>query len=123
MLDQNGYEIPDNTPVELPTRLRVSVNRVTQMRQLIRAELSRQAADQGDETFEEADDFDLPDGEEWFSPYEEDFEPVSSSPESGIQGEPEGGQNAPGAGAERREGVQPPAKPLEGLPNDPQQAA
>lgn len=120
MLDERGYEIPDNTPVELPTRLRVSPNRISQMRQLVRAELSRAAAEQGHETFEEADDFSLPDGEEWVSPYEETFEPPIIESQGG---EPEGGAQPPGDVAQRSEGAQPPAKPVEGQQNGPQQPA
>lgn len=93
MLNAQGYEIPDNTPVELPTRLRLPPNRIYQMRQLVRAELSRAAAEQGHETFAEADDFDLPDGEEWLSPYEETFEPQIAESQGG---EPAGGGAAPG---------------------------
>jgi hypothetical protein len=37
---------------------------------MVRNELSRQAASQEMETFDEADDFDVPDEEEWTSPYE-----------------------------------------------------
>lgn len=61
------------------TQLRMSNN--DRVRQLIRHELFRRAiAAEGHETFDEADDFDLPDGEEWVSPYEEKFDPPSDDP-------------------------------------------
>lgn len=116
MLNEQGYEIPDNTPVELPSRLRMPMSRTAQIRNMIRFEMSRSAAEQGAETFEEADDFNLPDGEQWVSPYEETFEPPVLESQAG---EPEGGAQPPGAGAERREGVQPPAEPVQVADNVP----
>lgn len=72
---KDGVEYPDPTPVELPTRLRAPGSQVDRIRELVRRELSQQARDQGFESFEEADDFEL-DDEEWASPYEEVFEPA-----------------------------------------------
>lgn len=110
MLNEKGYEIPDSTPVEIPSRLRMPVSRSAQIRAMIRNEMSRAAADQGQETFEEADDFELPDGEPWISPYENDFDPPL---ESGLQGGglEEGGGTPTGDPVKPGEGVQPPAKP------------
>lgn len=98
MLNEQGYEIPDNTPVELPSRLRVPQSRVDQIRGYIREEMSRSAAKDQQESFEEADDFNLPDGEDWFSPYEETFEPPSppeSKKDSPRGDAPEGGTESP----------------------------
>lgn len=67
----------DNTPVAIPTRLRLPQNRTEQMRHFIRQEMSRNAAESGHETFEEADDIE-PDDEEAMplTPYElRDLEP------------------------------------------------
>lgn len=75
MLDERGYEIPDNTPVAVPTRLRMPQSRTEQIRSYIRHELSQREFQSGRETFQEADDFDLPDVE-WSSPYEETFDPL-----------------------------------------------
>lgn len=50
------YEVLDNTPVALPTRLRLPQNRTDQIRAFIRQEMSRSALEAGHETFEEADD-------------------------------------------------------------------
>lgn len=47
------------------------------IRRIIRMEMFRNQVNNEAETFEEADDFDLPDGDEWHSPYEETFEPVA----------------------------------------------
>jgi len=123
MLDKNGYEIPDNTPVAIPTRLRMPQSRTEQIRAFIRSELSRQSADHGQESFEEADDFSLDDGQEWVSPYEEVFEPPAHS-ESGSGGVPAagGGAKPPGDPAKPGEGAQPPGQPA-GVKNEPQEPA
>lgn len=65
------YQTIDTTRVEVPTRLRLPQNRTDQLRQYIREELSRAAADQGHESFEEADDIE-PDDEDAmpYSPFE-----------------------------------------------------
>lgn len=120
MLDERGYEIPDNTPVAVPTRLRLPQNRTEQIRAYIRQELSRAQVERGHETFEEADDFSLPDGEQWVSPYEETFEPPVT--ESGSGGVPVGDGEAKPLGDPARpgEGAQPPAK-LAGVKNEPQE--
>ena len=64
-----GKVILDDTPVELPTRLKVPQSRADQIRQFIRQEMSAQAAAQGHETFEEADDFEWEDSDH-LTPYE-----------------------------------------------------
>lgn len=83
------FEPVDNTPVELPTRLRLPQSRTDQIRQFIREEMSRAASDQGHETFEEADDIE-PDDEESmpYSAYELSQLEPDSPPES--PGEPVG---------------------------------
>lgn len=70
------YERVDDTPVELPTRLRLPQSRTDQMRAFIRHELSLQAQDQGHESFEEADDFEIDEEDAPLSKYElMDLEP------------------------------------------------
>lgn len=83
-LDASGFEHPDPRPVEIPTRLKLPQRQVDRVREIIRQEMSRKAEGEGFESFEEADDFDIP-GEDPVSPYEEVFEPVveSSSPGNG----------------------------------------
>ncbi|QXP44148.1 MAG: hypothetical protein [Arizlama microvirus] len=83
----NGYEPVDNTPVEIPTRLRLPQTRTDQIRQFIREEISRAALNGGMETLEEADDIE-PDDEEAmpFSRYElqnlEPFQPPANPGEA-----------------------------------------
>lgn len=68
----------DGSQMVQKTGLRISTN--DRIRSIIRHELFQQQANKEAETFEEADDFDLPDGEEWISPYEEQFEPDPTPP-------------------------------------------
>lgn len=70
MLNENGHEIPDPRPMAAPLHIRVPETLAQQIQRMVRSELSQRAADQGHETFEEADDFDVGDDEELSSPYE-----------------------------------------------------
>lgn len=104
MLNKDGYEIPDNTPVEMPTRLRLPQSRVDQIRQFIRQELSLQAEGDGYETFEEANDLE-PDDEDYqpLTAYElADLEPAAPEDQPpASSGEPEGQRPAdPAASSE-----------------------
>jgi hypothetical protein len=68
--DKQGREIPDPNPIELPGGFNRPPTLQEQIKRFIRAELSRQAADDGDETFEEADDFDVDEDPDPLSGYE-----------------------------------------------------
>lgn len=113
MLNENGFEVPDNTPVETPTRLRMPVSQVQRMRDIIRNELSMAARAEGFETQEEADDFSI-DDEGLISPYEINFEPPayddapdasgSLSPSPPVSSAAEGGKSE----------AQPPSSPSSG---------
>lgn len=86
--DPPRKEIPDPTPVEVPIEMKEGPGLVEEMvHRLVDQALSRQAQSHGKETFAQADDFDVPDEEEWRSPYElqdmqEDFplEPARNEP-------------------------------------------
>lgn len=74
-----GEEIPDPTPMAPPIGWRKEKSMVEIIREQIRsAQLAAEAEAAGMETFEESDDFDVPDELEPFSAYEmeEVFEPV-----------------------------------------------
>lgn len=58
------------------TGLRI-MSSTDRIRQLIRHEMFRANEETTHESFADADDFELEDGEEWVSPYEETFEPES----------------------------------------------
>lgn len=55
------------------TALRISNE--DNIRRIIRQEIFRNTINREAETFEEADDFEFDDGEQWVSPYEEQFDP------------------------------------------------
>lgn len=71
MLNDRGHEVPDPTPVEWPAGVRRPETLTEQIQRLVRVQMSQFAQEQGLETFEEADDFDIEDEEGApFSPYE-----------------------------------------------------
>ena len=75
-LDDQGREVPDPTPLTLPAGFRRPETLAEQVQRLVRTHISREAAERGEETFEEAEDFDVPDEAEPGSPYEAQFDPV-----------------------------------------------
>lgn len=65
-------EYPDPTPVEIPIGMRGKMTMEEKLRRLVKAEFSKRAAEAGEETFEESNDFDVDDdfdGDEVMSPY------------------------------------------------------
>ena len=72
MLDENGHEVLDRTPVAVPVRFQRPQNLVDRMKDFIRGEMSRQMEAQGSETFEEADDFDTGEDDDVRTVYELD---------------------------------------------------
>lgn len=69
-LDSRGYEVLDDTPVSRPVRFSPPPTLQEQIKRFVRVELSRQAEEQGEETFEDADDFDVGDDYDPKSPWE-----------------------------------------------------
>lgn len=67
--DAKGFEYPDPTPMAIPAHLRLPETLQDTMRRLIRVEMSKQAVEAGQESFEEADDFEV-DDDDPISPYE-----------------------------------------------------
>lgn len=107
-MSQNDFEPVDNRPVEVPTRLRLPQSRAAQMQQFIRQSLSRMSAEQGHESFEEADDIEPDDGDDMpLTRYElQEFDAIGSE------------QNpiAPASDAPAAEGGAKPAKPAPEAP-------
>lgn len=101
--DSLGREIPDPTPVEVPLRvLQAFESLQDQIRRTIRMEMSRAAGEAGQETFEEADDFDVDDEEpELVSAYEIPEAPVDWPLSGPVAKEP---GNAPRKPQEARRG-------------------
>lgn len=79
------FEIPDPNPLEVPLFRPLSIHE--EIKRFVRSEMSRQAQEQGQESFEEADDFDVGDDDEIQSPYEmvelkEEFPVVQATAEA-----------------------------------------
>ena len=78
--DEYGRFKPDPTVIEPPIGYFKSKSIAEQIRDMVRSEALRQAAEvSGAETFEEADDFDVQDDFDPSSPYEENFDPTPVS--------------------------------------------
>lgn len=75
-LSERGREIPDPTPVSPPIGYKKHVSQADRLREMIRsAKLAQAAEEQGFETFEEAEDFNIPDDPiDPNTPYEELFD-------------------------------------------------
>lgn len=75
--DEKGRELPDPTPMAPPVGFKKQPTMVEMIRNMVRSEALRQAAAaQGQESFEEADDFDVGEDVDPSAPYEEQFEPT-----------------------------------------------
>jgi hypothetical protein len=76
-LDAKGREVPDPKPLAIPMGYKRPETLQEQVQRLIRTSMSEYAALQGEETFEEADDFDIEDDPvDMSTPYEMEFDPV-----------------------------------------------
>lgn len=76
-LTPDGAEVPDPVPLEPPVGFVRRPSLTEQIRDMVRSEAVRAAAEsQGMESFEEADDFSVEDDDP-STPYEAEFEPVS----------------------------------------------
>lgn len=78
-LDAKGRELPDPVPMAPPVGYQRQPTLTERIREMVRGEHVRLAALQaGQETFEEADDFEVGDDFDPTSPYEEVFDPVDA---------------------------------------------
>lgn len=78
-LDKEGREVPDPIPMAPPIGYKRQPSLTERIRDMVRSEHLRIAAlEAGQETFEEADDFEVGDDFDPNSPYEEVFDPVDA---------------------------------------------
>lgn len=91
-LDENGIEIPNNRRPVVPAGWRAPEPLTELIQRLVRTELSKQAAAEGAETFEESDDFEIDeDADDFISAYEiRDMAPEAGQadaapPEGGVK--------------------------------------
>lgn len=75
-LDEFGHEVPDPTPLAMPSGFRRPETLQEQVARLVRSRLSQIADEQGAETFEESEDFEVDDDFDPNTPYEEFFDPA-----------------------------------------------
>lgn len=110
-MHDSDFEPVDNTPVAMPTRLRLPQTRTDQLRAFIREEMSRRAHEQGHDSFEDAEDIEPDDEEELpMSAYEQMLlEPPAQDPTPPVDGVKAEGQ-PPVDPAAKQEGS-PPAQP------------
>lgn len=74
-------QVEKNSGESLVSDTGLHLSQTDRIRQMIRQELFRQAMGVPQaESFEEADDFEMDDGDQWVSPYEETFEPPAVDP-------------------------------------------
>lgn len=76
-LNPDGSEILDPTPIAIPFGFEQPESLEQKMQRMIRHTVSQAAAEQGFETFEESNDFDVDDDSgDFVSVFEEEFDPV-----------------------------------------------
>lgn len=68
--NERGEELPDDTPIELPVRFKRPPSLQEQIKAMVRTEYSRVAEENGFESFEESDDFEVDDDNEIRSVHE-----------------------------------------------------
>lgn len=68
-LDDHGREIPDDTPITINVARR-KISKFDDVRDFIRSELSNASRNAGAESFDEANDFDIPEDPAMNSPWE-----------------------------------------------------
>lgn len=70
--DELGREIPDPRPLEIPAGFKKPESITDIIQRLVRTQLSQRAQEEGNETWEEANDFDMDDDDpdSLFTPYE-----------------------------------------------------
>lgn len=88
----DGREVLDPTPVEVPLHFRRPPTLQEQIKQFVRGEFSRQAADDGFDTFEEADDFEIDEDPDPISKYRvveaQEERPLQVAPQERKSAEP-----------------------------------
>lgn len=91
ILPKRGAEKVDKTPVTIPVNLRRSESMDERIRRILAHSASQHAIENDLETFEEADDFDIPDDPiDPSTPWEHDFDmPAMQAIDAGVVKKPE----------------------------------
>lgn len=77
-LNEKGHEVVSSDPVAVPLKFR-RIGQYDNLAELVRTLISRQALEQGRESFEDADDFEVGDDYDPQSFWEEQFDPSGRS--------------------------------------------
>lgn len=76
-LNSAGHELLDPKPVAIPAGFKRPETLAEQVRRLVQTSVSQWAVDNGEESFEESEDFDIPDDPtDRATPYETFFDPI-----------------------------------------------
>lgn len=75
-LDQFGREVGSDETLTLPTGFKRPETLAEQVQRLVRTSVSAYAEANGQETFEESEDFDVDDDFDFRTPFEEEFDPI-----------------------------------------------
>lgn len=104
--DQNGHEVPDNTPVEIPLGAARPESLAEMVRRMVRTQVSMLAQNEGIETFEEASDFEIEDddAELRLTAYEEMADEVPTFTRAGQRGQKEAPSGKAAESGEEGEG-------------------
>jgi len=86
MLNENGHEVLDDTPIALPLRFNRPATKLDDLRRMLGI-ISRDAQQNGNETFEEADDFVIGDDYDPRSPWELSIDQEVFTPEPVATGD------------------------------------
>lgn len=76
IVPETHVEHPDPQPLAIPARMKVPERLADQIKRLVKASIDDYARATGQETFDESEDFDVPDELDPNSPYEEFHDPV-----------------------------------------------
>lgn len=115
----DGKEVLDSTPVEVPLHWKRPPSLRDQIKQYVRSELSSQASEEGFDSFEEADDFEVDEDPDPLSAYE--LKEAQEEVPSIIQKKNQEAPQETKSGELPVTPVKPAAKP-EGRPNGQEQA-
>lgn len=85
------HEFPDPTPVEMPLGFKRPPSLQEEIQRLIRVQMSQLAQEDGYESFEEADDFEVDEDPDPLSPYEVvEMQPEAITASETLSGAPQG---------------------------------
>lgn len=102
--NERGEELPDPTPVEVPAGFKKPESLTEQIRRLIRTEFSKEAVAEGKESWEDANDFDVPEEDAEMHPteYEVEMQPEIVNDKRRVRPEESATDRGSGERGERR---------------------